>query len=84
MTQLRNQLDPYQRLDNIWHYLHPWQQKVILLNAYLSIIPRFHPAFALSLRAAISMFVLLLIMPLHPMAIPTAFGGGLAFALITD
>jgi hypothetical protein len=83
MTQLKNQLDPFTRLDNIWHYLHPWQRKVILANAYISIIPRLHPPVAFSVRAMVAMFALLFIMPMHPMSLVIATGGGLSFALIT-
>lgn len=36
----------------------------------------------LSLFTATISFALLCIMPVHPMAIPAAFGGGLSFALI--
>jgi putative NADPH-quinone reductase len=36
---------------------------------------------AFVLRATVCMFALLLIMPLHPMAIPAAFGGGISVAL---
>ncbi len=35
-----------------------------------------------SLRAVAGMFALLLVMPLHPLAIPATIGGGLSFALI--
>jgi hypothetical protein len=35
------------------------------------------------LKTAVGIFALLLILPHHPMSLPTAAGGGLAFALIT-
>ncbi len=37
-----------------------------------------------SLCATLGLFGLLLILPLHPLSMPTAFGGGLAFALVTE
>lgn len=83
MTQLRDQLDPYLRLDNIWQYLHPWQRKVILVNAYISIIPRLPSPVAFSVRAMFFMFALLFVMPLHPMSIVIATGGAISVALIT-
>jgi hypothetical protein len=36
-----------------------------------------------AIHAAFAIFALLLIMPHHPISMPTAIGGGLAFALIT-
>jgi len=35
-----------------------------------------------SLQVSVLVFGLLSIMPTHPLSIPTAFGGGLSFALI--
>jgi uncharacterized membrane protein len=43
-------------------------------------LPRF---FWMTVRASLISFVILAFMPVHPIAIPTAFGGGIAFALIT-
>jgi hypothetical protein len=37
---------------------------------------------AFSLRATVLMFVILAIMPFHPMAIPTAIGAGISLSLM--
>jgi hypothetical protein len=43
-------------------------------------LPKF---FWMAVRASLISFIILAFMPFHPIAIPTAFGGGIAFALIT-
>jgi hypothetical protein len=40
------------------------------------------PETSFSLRAGVLILALLLIMPLHPMAIPTAIGAGISIALM--
>ena len=42
-----------------------------------------HAPVAFALRAVACMFALLFVMPLEPLSMPTAFGGGLAFAILT-
>jgi hypothetical protein len=47
------------------------------------LIPRLKPPIGFALRSTFAMFALLFILPVEPLSIPTAAGGGLAFALIT-
>jgi hypothetical protein len=75
--------DQWKRLLEAWPRLHRWQRKILLARAYWLIIPRLRSPVVFSLRATVVMFALMIILPIHPMAIPTAAGGGLAFALIT-
>ncbi len=51
--------------------------------AYANIRKRMPRFFWIALRASLLSFVILAFMPFHPIAIPTAFGGGIAIALIT-
>jgi hypothetical protein len=51
---------------------------------YFSLLPRLKPPISFALRSTFIMFALLLILPVQPMTIPTATGGGLAFALLTQ
>ena len=78
-------LDPEQwkRLLRAWPRLHHWQRKILVIHARWLIIPRLKPPVAFALRATFSMFALLTFLPAHPMSMPTAAGGGLAFALLT-
>jgi len=75
--------DQLKRLLRAWPCLHPWQRKVLLARVYWLLIPRLKPPIGFALRSTFAMFVLLLILPVQPMTIPTAAGGGLAFALLT-
>jgi hypothetical protein len=75
--------DQWKRLLNAWPHLHAWQRKTLVLQACWLVIPRLKPPVIFAVRASFAIFALLLIMPYHPMSIPTAVGGGLAFALIT-
>jgi len=72
----------------LWPLLTHPQHLLIALHLFLLCQPvTRHPPLpwpvCFSLTASLLMFGLLFIMPQHPMAIPTAIGGGLAFALIT-
>lgn len=71
------------KLLNVWPNLDPWQRQLILYQAYWWMIPPLKPPIAFALRAAFAVFTMLLFLPADPMSIPTAVGGGLAFALIT-
>jgi hypothetical protein len=74
---------------DIWPILTGWQRLLIWLRTRIGLLPhppvagpqRYAPFFAI--RAALFMFALLFVLPHHPMSMPTALGGGLAFALIT-
>jgi hypothetical protein len=75
--------DQWTRLRSAWPRLRPWQRKFLLLKAYWLLIPRLGKPVLFALRTALGMFTLFTILPIHPMSVPTAIGGGLAFALIT-
>jgi hypothetical protein len=75
--------DQWKRLLKAWPRLHPWQRKVLVIHALCLAVPRLHSPVAFAVRTAFAMFALLLILPHHPMSIPIASGGSLAFALIT-
>lgn len=79
----QDKLDQLKRLCEAWPGLHPWQRKALLVRAYWLLIPRLKPPISFALRTTIAMFALLVILPVQPMTIPTAAGGGLAFALLT-
>ena len=78
------------RLYDLWSYLTPFEHKTLLLRVYYALISVYLPhrkplprPICFSLVAIAGMFALLAFLPIHPMSIPTAVGGGLAFALIT-
>ena len=76
------------RITNDWHYLKLWQRKLILARFIGAQIRRLHqilrlPApVRLSFTTAFIMFGLLAFLPVHPMSLPIAAGGGLSVALI--
>jgi hypothetical protein len=72
----------WKRLLNAWSRLHPWQRKVLLARAWLSLIPRLHPPVAFSLRASLIAFAMLFVVPPHPMSMVIAACGGLSLSLL--
>jgi hypothetical protein len=83
MKNTTAQSDHPKALHDFWPWLLPWQKIILEAYAIYLLIPRLHPALEFSLRSAFGIFALLAIMPVHPMAIPIAAGGGIALALIT-
>lgn len=75
--------DQWKRLLSAWPRLHTWQRKVLVCHACWLVIPRLKSPVVFALRAAFAMFALLSFLPVHPISMPTAVGGGLAFALLT-
>lgn len=70
---------------NLWGRLTPANRtRFHLCLLHLHFDENFrHPAVIFAIKASLITFALLLIMPLHPMAIPTALGGGTAIAMIS-
>ena len=69
-----------------WHLLSPWQRKTIKYYCYFLIIynqTKLPPEINLSIKTTYLSFLLLLILPHHPLAIPTAFGAALSFSILT-
>jgi hypothetical protein len=70
-------------LHNTWTSLKFWQRKMLLIKCCLAALPIARPPVFFSLRASLGIFVLLAILPTEVLSVPTAIGGGLAFALMT-
>jgi len=77
------------RIYELWSRLSLFEHKTLLFKAYAGLIFGYFLKYkqiprpiAFSLTSTVFMFALLTILPFHPMSIPTAVGGGLAFALI--
>lgn len=72
-----------ERIHEAWPYLGSNQRWLLFLDAMRYSIPKLPFPIRFSLLTTFYCFCLLLIMPLHPMAIPITFGGGLSISLIT-
>lgn len=77
------------QLPELWIKLTKIQKVRLILCLYnfqfknfKQLIPRLKFPVNFAIQTTVCMFTLLAILPFHPMSIPTAIGGGLAFALI--
>lgn len=70
------------RIHDAWPKLNRNQRRWLAARALWFSIPQVPRPVKFGALASLAMFALLLVMPLHIMAIPAAFGGGLALALI--
>jgi len=62
-----------------------WYHRLELAHQVWSCVhPHLHPPVQLALIASIISLALLAILPMHPMSIPTAIGGGLAVGLLAN
>jgi hypothetical protein len=72
------------RLEILRHLNPANQRRFLRYCRWLQFCEYFYlvPPVGFGLRAAVLILVLLVVMPFHPMAIPTAIGGGISFALL--